>query len=272
MLTTHFVQNGDIQTAYYDLGNTEKPPLLLVHGFTGSKLDFLNQGGWLVEDARIIIPDQRGHGETSNTLPYTFDQLTTDLLNLLDALALPSCHLLGHSMGGMVALRAALSAPERFRSLILMDTAPHGLSLMPREQQAVINRLVEDGGCQALVKGMRVQAPSRSVQRGIDFLGEAEHWRRIEVKLQQMDPTAFTSFAEAIREQTAVTDQLDQMSLPTTILVGTEDQPFLAPSQLMQQHIADSVLIEIPQAAHSPQYENADAWRDAVLAHLQRCA
>ena len=121
---TNFVQNGSILTAYHDIGRGE--PFVLLHGFTGSKLDFHDQLGWFADKYRVLAPDQRGHGESTNVGSaddYRLSTLATDLAGFLTAVGAPRCHLLGHSMGGMVSLRFALRCPERLRSLILMDTA-----------------------------------------------------------------------------------------------------------------------------------------------------
>ena len=175
--------------------------------------------------------------------------------------------LLGHSMGGMVVLRAILKAPERFRSLILMDTAPHGLKLFEPEMRARIVEMVREGGCQVLVAGMKGQPQPPSIKRGIDFLGENEHWRRIQVKLEQMDPEAFADLGDELADQASVVESLTSISVPTSVIVGEDDKPFMAPSRLMASTIDDARLDVIDKAAHSPQYENPEAWRAAADAH-----
>ena len=268
MYTSHFVQNGDVQTAYYDVGTGT--PLLFVHGFTGSKLDFLNQLAWFSESHRVIAFDHRGHGESSNIDPYSLDVLAKDLLQFLDALEISTCHVLGHSMGGMVVLRAILAAPECFRSLILMDTAPHAIDLFSQEIRERLVDMVRAEGCATLVSGMQGQPQPASIKRGIDFLGEHEHWRRIRVKLEQMDPEAFAELGAELAAQEDLSSQLDQITVPTSVIVGEDDQPFIAPSRAMASAIADARLDVIDKAAHSPQYENPEAWRGAVDAHLMR--
>ena len=268
MHTTHFIGNGEIQTAYHDEGSG--PPLLLVHGFTGSKLDFLNQIAWFSEANRVLCYDHRGHGESTNSGPYTLDTLADDLVRFLDAVEVPTCHVLGHSMGGMVVLRAILKSPERFRSLILMDTAPHAIKLFDPEMQARINTMVRDDGCQVLLGRMQGQPQPPNVQRGIDFLGEHEHWRRIRVKLEQMDPDAFADLGHELAEQDDLTERLQEISVTTSVIVGEDDAPFMQPSRAMASTIDGARLDIIDKAAHSPQYENPEAWRGAVDAHLLR--
>ena len=279
MLTTHFVSNDPIseevlntglQTAYHEIGTGK--PFVLVHGFTGSKLDFQDQLPWFAESHRVIAYDQRGHGESSNLGPYSLNQAANDLTRFLEGLGIERCHLLGHSLGGMVAMRALLDAPHRFASAILMDTAPHGLTLYPENIRTLLNQKVADQGCAALLEGMLDQPQNRAAQRGIDYLGEAEHWRRIRTKLEQMDPAAFAQLGLAISEQAPVTEQLSEIALPVSIIVGSQDKPFVGPSKLMQKKLHNSQLLRIKKAGHCPQYENADAWRAAVDAHFDFAA
>lgn len=274
MHVTHFVSNSGIQTAYHDLSQHEetRPPFVLVHGFTGSKLDFADQLEWFSDRARVIAYDQRGHGESSNHGPYEEQRFVADLIGLLDCMELPSIDLLGHSFGGMIAMRAALDHPDRIRSLILMDTSAGPLQMFPEGVRQRLNTLVAEQGCEAMLETMRGSKPTAPAKRGIDFLGESEHWRRIEAKLSQMDCDAFRDIGEYFGERENLLGRLEQLTGPVTVIVGAEDQGFLEPSRAMAAAIPNSTLDVIPEAAHSPQYENPTRWRDAVRGHLERAS
>ncbi len=258
-----------LQTAYNDIGPKNGKVFVLVHGFTGSKLDFQDQLPWFSDDYRVIALDQRGHGESSNIGPYSLGTAAADLITFLDGLGIEKCHVLGHSLGGMVVLRALLANPDHFASAILMDTASHGFTLYPEKIRTQINQMVLDKGCEVMLDGMQGQPQSKPAQRGIDFLGEAEHWRRIRVKLEQMDPLAFVELGLDIAQQTPVTDRLGEINMPTSIIVGSKDKPFVGPSKTMHKHLPNSQLLMIDKAGHCPQYENADAWRAAIESHFQ---
>ncbi len=271
MHTTHFLHNegssdAPIETAYFDIG--AGAPLVLLHGFTGAKLDFADQMGWFADDHRVLALDQRGHGESSNQGPYLLETMTEDLFGFLDALDIGRCHLLGHSMGGMVAIRALLAQPERFASAILMDTTAYPLGLFTAKTRAQLTELIRAGGCVSMLDGMRHQRLSAAEQRGVDFLGEAEHWRRIRVKLEQMDAEAFIELMTHMENYDSRLEALAGVATPTTVLVGAKDKPFIKPSKQMQRALPNGELKVIPKAAHCPQYENADAWRQAVAEHL----
>jgi pimeloyl-ACP methyl ester carboxylesterase len=83
-----------------------------------------------------------------------------------------------------------------------------------------------------------------------------------------MDRQAFVELSAELRSYAALTDQLADIACPTTVIVGQRDVPFIASSKSLATEIPDARLVSIPLAGHCPQYENADAWRDAVRAHL----
>ena len=104
------VSVGEIEMEYEEIGNGDHP-LVLVHGFTGSRDDWLEQMPALGALGRTLAIDQRGHGgstNTGNTETYTLETLVADLAGFLDAIGVERCDLLGHSLGGMVALRFVL--------------------------------------------------------------------------------------------------------------------------------------------------------------------
>ncbi len=268
VLPTEHAMVGDLSMAFHRSGSGE--PLVLLHGFTGGKLDFVNQIPWFADGFQVVVPDQRGHGETTHALPYTFDQLVTDLLDFLDTTVAGPAHLLGHSLGGMIAMRAVLAAPERFRSLILMDTSSRPVSLIPPQMRVELAEQARDKGTGILARGLRTLARTASQQRGIDFLGEDEHWRRIEWKFEHMDWRAFRDLGSELWTHQPVTGRLPEIRIPTSVLVGADDTRFIEPSAEIVKALPGAHLTTIADAAHSPQYENPTVWKAAVQHHLNR--
>ncbi|XOV86566.1 MAG: alpha/beta fold hydrolase [Pseudomonadota bacterium] len=269
-LQTKHLEHRGIETAYFDEG--EGPALLLLHGFTGSKLDFSDEVLRLAETHRVIVPDNRGHGESTNTGDpgsYSIETLVEDLASFIDTLALSDIHLLGHSLGGMVVIRYALSVPEKLASLILMDTSPAPMT-MPADARKAFATSLEILGVDGMINMMKSRPAPQQIQNGIDRIGEEEHWHRIKTKLTQMDPVAFQALGMELSGIADVSNRLSALDMPTTIVVGEADDPFIGPSRLMAETIPGAVLNIIEDAAHSPQYENRDAWRKAIDGHLQR--
>ncbi len=252
-------------------------PLILVHGYTGSRDDFLEQLPALSEIGLTIAVDQRGHGGSTNTgdpSHYTFDGLATDLLDALDRLEVDQCDLLGHSMGGVVAQHVALRAPARIGSLVLMDTLVAGMALLPEPARAATRAIVENEGMGKLAELMesatragRTPLPP-STRASIERVGADRHWQRMRAKLTAMDPVAFTTLGDAFEHWPGTQDRLAEITCPTTVLVGAEDAPFRRPAETLASGIPDAELIVIEGAAHSPQVENASAWLAAVQGHV----
>jgi pimeloyl-ACP methyl ester carboxylesterase len=250
---------------------------VLVHGFTGSRDDFREHVPRLAGLGRTIALDQRGHGGTTNSgrpEDYTLDGLVADLAAAFDALGLARADLLGHSLGGMVALRFALAHPGRVASLVLMDTSARPMPLpIPEPVRAALVKLVREQGVEALLPSMRQRPPEQvppSMRRTIEAMGADVFWGRIQRKLEAMDPVAWDALLRVLGDHPPAADRLGEVRCPTLVLVGAEDAPFLEPADELARGISGAEHVTIPDAAHSPQLENPPAWAGAIRAHLAR--
>jgi pimeloyl-ACP methyl ester carboxylesterase len=263
-----------IEMELEDAGEGERT-FVLVHGFTGSRDDFREHVPGLARLGRTLALDQRGHGGTSNSgraEDYTMGGLVADLAAAFDALGLARADLLGHSLGGMVALRFALTHPERVASLVLMDTSARPMSLpIPEPVRGALVKLVHEQGVAALLPGMRQRTElPPSMRRTIERMGPDVFWGRIQRKLEAMDPVAWTTLLGVLGGCEPAAERLAEIRCPTLVLVGAEDQPFLAPADELARGIRGAERVTIPDAAHSPQLENPPAWAAAIQAHLAR--
>lgn len=260
-----------MQTAYLEVTSQQvstEPPLVLVHGYTGASIDFQDHLFALAQKRRVLALDQRGHGQSSHQPNYQLTHLVTDLIGFLDALDIDQCDLLGHSMGGLVAMNTAATHPERLRSLILMDTSAQPIKLMSEAIATQLATVIQQDGCEALVPMMRSAQPTPAVQRSIQFLGEAAHWQRIQVKLEQMDPEAFIQLGREMANHELRASDLARINCPTTVIVGAEDTLFIKPSEHLASSLPNASLQRVPEAAHSPQIENPEYWQHTIADHL----
>lgn len=99
-------------------------PLLILHGLFGSSSNWASHAKWLSQQFDVILPDLRNHGRSFHAPEMSYPTMASDVLRLLDALELESILLLGHSMGGKVAMTLALQAPQRVQALVAADIAP----------------------------------------------------------------------------------------------------------------------------------------------------
>ena len=271
------IQVGAIEIEYEEHGDGGRP-FVLVHGFTGSRDDWREVLPRLAARGRTVAPDLRGHGGSSNpgeSAAYSLDHLVGDVAGFLDALGMEHIDLLGHSMGGMVALRLALDQPGRVASLLLMDTAAEPIAEGARRFFEVSGKIAREQGMEALHQMARSAAerdPNRpaSVRRYVERTGADRFWARIRAKQLSMDPEAFATLGPMLADHHGVADRLGEIRCPTTVLVGEDDRAFLKPAEVLARGIPGARHVVIEGAAHSPQLENPEAWLAAVQGHLER--
>ncbi len=275
---TRTVPVGDLELSVAEAGAGGRP-LLLVHGFTGAKEDFtewlddLAERGW-----HAVVPDLRGHGDSSHPpeeSDYSFERFAADALALVDALGWDRFVLLGHSMGGMIAQLVALDAPERVIGLVLMDTHHRGVKL-DAALAGLAASVAKADGMEALAAAMDELSRSDDAPLGTqadarvraERPGYAEFGRR---KLLSSSPAMYAAMVEAIVHREGQPDRLDELAslpMPTLVVVGEQDRPFIAASRRMAEAIGDASLAEIPGAGHSPQFEAPEAWWTALTRFL----
>jgi 3-oxoadipate enol-lactonase len=114
------------------------PPLLLIHGLGYARWGWEPVAGPLAEDFSLLLFDNRGIGESDAPPgPYTAAELAADTLGVLDAAGVERAHVLGTSLGGMVAQELALAAPDRVDRLVLACTTPGGPTAAPMPDRTV---------------------------------------------------------------------------------------------------------------------------------------
>ncbi len=270
------VDLGDVRLSIAEAGVGLRP-LLLVHGFTGAKEDFtpwldrLADAGW-----HAVAPDLRGHGASSKPAAdaaYSFEILADDVLRLADALGWEQFALLGHSMGGMVAQFMALKAAARTDALILMDTSHGPLdNLDPDLIQAAV-AIVRARGMDGLAQVMAERDGPLETPAHRRLVAEQPGYAEFEDR--KFRATSPALYAAMVSEFVTTADRLDRLrdlpeSLPVFVIVGEQDQPFLGPSQRMAAAVGRGALAIIPNAGHCPQFENPDAWWDALAGFLAK--
>ncbi len=248
------------------------PPVLLVHGFGGAKEDFADHVPALAERATVVWFDHRGHGESdhpADEAAYSLDRLAADTVAVAGALGFERFRLLGHSMGGMVVRRVVLASPERVERLVLMDTSsgpPAGID--PRSVDVGISIAREDG--MAVLKVVQDEASMLGTPAHQRVLAERPGYREFEDrKWAALSQEMWIALAAELARQPDQLEAMRAVSCATLVIVGEQDTPFLASSRAMADVIPDARLVVVPDAGHSPQFENPPVWFAAVAGFLQ---
>ena len=119
--TEAWVELGDINMRYLDWGG-DGPPVMALHGLASSAHWYDIVAPLIRNDFRIVAPDQRGHGQTTQAPSgYDWSTLSKDVSGLMDHLGIPQAAVLGHSWGGHVASGLAAYSPERVSRVVMID-------------------------------------------------------------------------------------------------------------------------------------------------------
>jgi 3-oxoadipate enol-lactonase len=249
-------------------------PLLLTHGFTGAKEDF---GDWIDAFADegwwVIAPDLRGHGSSDHPERedlYSLGLFAQDLLALADDLGWSRFALLGHSMGGMIAQEVALQEPERVERLVLMDTNHGPVDGLDPDTVAFGVEILRTEGIAGLV-GLLAQLPQQP-KAPSDLRVRAERQGYAEFadgKVHRCSPAMYAAMGVELTTRADRLADLAGLTMPVRVVVGAEDTGFLPASHRIADAIASADLVVIPDAAHCPQFENPQAWWDAVAPFLK---
>jgi len=247
------------------------PALVLVHGFGGAKEDFVDHLDDLAREHRVVTLDLRGHGGSGgpdDEARYSLDRFAADIGDVVDDLGIETFRLLGHSMGGMIARRFVLAHPERVEALVLMDTSPGPVPGLDAELIDLAVEIANQQGMDELKRVMDAFAPlgTPAYER---TLRERPGYREFnDAKWATLHRAMWVSMILEIRDQPEELADLVAVGCPTLVMVGEEDQPFRRASELMASTIGDAELVVVPDAGHSPQFENPGAWIAPLRAFL----
>ena len=219
------------------------PAVLFTHGYAATGRMWAPQAEALSDRYRIISWDMRGHGETESPAdPQQYSEALTveDMRCLLVHLGVERAVVGGLSLGGFMSLAFHLAHPEMVRALVLCDTGPGYRSAEPRaqwnrsaEKQA---QALEAKGLAALGSGAEVRATGR-YHRSAQGLAYAARGM-----LAQFD--------------SRIIDHLPEIDVPTLIVVGEKDKPYLGASEYMATKIRGARLEMIPGAGHASNLDN----------------
>ncbi len=117
-------KNGAVPLFVREHGHHRSPPLVVFHGFLGSSRNWGSVARKLAESYRVLLVDLRNHGRSPHTRTMTFEESVADALRVFEDYGLEQAVVMGHSLGGKVAMRFACEHPERVDRLIVLDISP----------------------------------------------------------------------------------------------------------------------------------------------------
>lgn len=243
------------------IGEGEKD-LLILHGFLGMGDNWKTHAKhWATKGWRVHLIDQRNHGRSFWSDDFNYDFMAEDLLKYFDAHKIAEATLLGHSMGGKVAMQFACTNPEKVTQLIVADIAPKAY---PPHHQQILNGL-------AALNFSQITSRKEADQTLSNFIKEAGIRQFLLKNIYRVTPTQL-----GLRINIAVlknaSDQIgtslsQEMQYPgkTLFLKGEHSGYIEAEDELLlQHHFPQNTLVTIEKAGHWLHAENPMAFGQAI--------
>ncbi len=250
------------------------PPLVLLHGFTGSAGAWRDLTDRLAGEYRTIAPDLVGHARSEapdGVERYLIRRAAADLVALLRALGHERAAWLGYSLGGRVALQVAADHPEAVAALLLEGASPGIADAAEREARrasddALAERIERDG-VEAFVDEWE-QVPLFASQR--ELPAEARAAVRATRLAQRAHGLANSLRGMGAGAQPPLHDRLASIAVPTLLLAGSLDEKYAAIAGEMARTLPDATMQVIEGAGHAAHLERPEAFAQAVEDFLRR--
>lgn len=248
-------------TLYYETAGSGVP-LLLLHGLGSSSQDWQLQVEAFAPHYQVITLDVRGHGRSSKPPgPYTIPQFAADLNAFVQALGVAPVHLLGLSLGGMIALQTAVDYPHLLRSLIIVNSYPELTPRTWRERWAWQQRVL-------IVRLFGMARLGQYLSRRLFPLPEQAELRQIMVaRWAQNELRPYLAAMQAVRGW-SVSARLGEIRCPTLVIAADQDYTSVASKEAYTAKIPGARLHVIANSRHATPIDQPQAFNCAVLAFL----
>src|ERR1700704_1638484 len=245
--------NRNAVNIHYEV-HGDGPPLLLTHGYSSTSAMWQGQIEALSKHHQLVLWDMRGHGQSDypgDASAYSEALTVADMAALLDEVGAGTAIVGGLSLGGYQSPGVFCIDPERGGALLIIDTGPGFKKDDARE--AWNKRALETG--------------DRFEREGLEVLKSASRERS---SVSHRDALGLARAARGMLTQrdARVIEQLPNIKVPSLVVVGADDTPFLAASDYMAVKIPGAQKVVIPAAGHAVNIDQPQAFIDAVLPFL----
>jgi pimeloyl-ACP methyl ester carboxylesterase len=242
-----YLDRSGVKIYYEDHGSG--PAVLLSHGYSATSRMWKGQVDALKDRYRVITWDMRGHGESDSPIDqaeYSEAKTVDDMAAILDVCGLESAVIGGLSLGGYMSMAFNVAYPKRTRALMLFDCGP-----------GYKNPKARDGWNETAEK--RAQ---NFEAKGLGALGDSD-----EVRVsahRSADGLARAARGMLAQVDSRIIESLDTIRVPTLVLVGADDAPFIGATDYMSAKIPGAKRVTIPDAGHASNIHQPVLFNQAV--------
>ena len=246
--------NRDGVSLYYEV-HGKGPALLLTHGYSATSRMWAGQIDAFSKRYRLILWDMRGHGASdypADPAAYSEAATVADMAALLDGVGAETAIVGGLSLGGYMSLAFHLAHPDRVRALLIIDTGPGYRNDEARE-------------------GWNRNALKTAERYEIEGLGRLAAGS-VEMRTsthRSAEGLALAARGMLTQKDARVISSLPTIAVPSLVVVGADDTPFLAASDYMAAKIPGARKVVIANAGHAANIDQPEAFNIAVLDFLK---
>ena len=265
-MTTRYVSLGEVRLAVEERG--EGPPLVILHGFTGSGRAMEGVTRALESEFRTLSVDLIGHGRSDrprDLAPYRMAAAVDQLRGLLERRGVARARWLGYSMGGRTALAFAVAHPDKVERLLLVGASagiadPTARAERVRADERLAERIERDGVEAFVDEWMALPLFASQSRLGPAALAEARR--------QRLDNDAH-ALGNSLRgmgsgAQESLHERLAELRTPVCLAVGEEDAKFDAIARELAGRLPNATVARISQAGHAAHLENPEGFAAAA--------
>ena len=252
----------DIDLYYEITGHGQ--PVLFIHGLGSSTRDWEAQVRFFSKHYQVITFDVRGHGKSDKPPgPYSVPLFAADTTELIKLIGLASVHVVGISMGGMIAFQLAVNTSNLVKSLVIVNSSPEFIVRTFLERLEVFRRLL-------IVRLMGMRKMGKVLSKRLFPNQEHGELRRILVKRwAENNKRAYIDSLKAIVGW-SVADRLGTIDCPTLVIAADEDYTPVAFKQAYVSKMPRAELLVISDSRHFTPVEKPERFNEVLLAFLSK--
>lgn len=248
------LKRDDGVSLYYEVHGTG-PTILLTHGYSATSQMWRGQVEALSEEHQLVTWDMRGHGQSDSPEDpalYSEPATVADMAALLDAVGAKTAIIGGLSLGGYMSLAFHRVHPDRTDALLIIDTGP-----------GYKNDEAREGWNRTSIK-----TAERYETEGLKVLEVGSAERRT-ARHKSAEGLALAARGMLTQRDAGVITSLPDVRVPSIVVVGSEDKPFLAASDYMAAKIPGAKKAVIDGAGHAANIDQPEAFNTAIVGFLK---
>ncbi len=251
---------NNIKLHYQIIGDGE--PLLFIHGLGSSARDWQEQVDFFSKKYQVILVDVRGHGLSDKPPgPYSIPQFSDDIAGLINSLELDRLHVVGLSMGGMIAYQMAVDHSDLLKSMTAVNCNPEFVTRTMGDKIRTWQRF-------AVVRLFGMKKIGKIIAKRLFVGPEYEDFRKLFAeRWAENDPKAYLNSMHAIVGWSVV-DKLSQIQCPVLVLASELDYSPVSEKEAYMESLSNGKLVVIEKARHALPKEMPDIFNKAVESFL----